>query len=124
MGRAPDDDAVQFHFIVGHGADLNQFGFDGLGVSHEPSASHGTPQSSLKLTSMTACTATGSPLSVPGSKCHFSTASAALRSRPGSRLWLTLMSWARPSVPTTTESLTVPAILALRASSVYTGSTL
>src|SRR5580704_14380415 len=37
---APNDDAVQFHFIVDHRADLNQFGFDYVGFSHEPSAAH------------------------------------------------------------------------------------
>ena len=40
MGGAPGDDAAQFHFIVGHRADLDQFGLDNIGFSHEPSASH------------------------------------------------------------------------------------
>jgi hypothetical protein len=40
MGRAPRDNPLQFIFVFGDAADLNQLGFDNFGVSHLASASH------------------------------------------------------------------------------------
>src|SRR5690242_5440704 len=95
-----------------------------LGVEHRPNVGYITlsDQSSRKLTSTFALTATAFPSFMLGRKRHFRTASIAFSSSPRPRGRVTRMFVVVPSGRITMERITAPWNLALRASSEYSGS--